>query len=336
MSNKNERPLVSFIVLAYNQEKYIEEAIRGAFAQTYEPLEIILSDDNSPDKTFEIMQRLAEEYNGPHKIVLNHNEPNLGIGGHINRVMELSEGEFIVVNAGDDISLPERTSELVNVWLKSGREAKSVCSDCHHMDTEGNIYKVGVFKDFNKLSSPLSILKSDASLLGATHGWDRDIFDVFGNIAPEVVHEDHVLAFRSSLIGKVEYINKPLLMYRDGGISDIYDSKSISERLFSVSLKRSERRLVDISQNHNDIIFLANNFRKSFNSNELLEIIESKFYFYEMAMDFSTSNSLKVLILFRGLYRGSPFKMSIKTYLKYQFPSLYSRYFVAKNSGVNS
>ena len=42
------RPLVTFALFAYNQEKYIREAVEGAFSQTYEPLEIILSDDYSP------------------------------------------------------------------------------------------------------------------------------------------------------------------------------------------------------------------------------------------------------------------------------------------------
>lgn len=47
-----DHPLVTFALLAYSQEKYIREAVEGAFAQTYEPLEIILSDDCSSDRTY--------------------------------------------------------------------------------------------------------------------------------------------------------------------------------------------------------------------------------------------------------------------------------------------
>lgn len=57
-----QRPLVTFALFAYNQEKYIREAVDGAFSQTYEPLEIILSDDCSSDRTFEIMQEMAAAY----------------------------------------------------------------------------------------------------------------------------------------------------------------------------------------------------------------------------------------------------------------------------------
>lgn len=190
MSNNNKRPLVSFIVVAYNQEKYIEEAIRGAFEQTYEPLEIILSDDNSPDKTFEIMQRLAEEYDGPHKVILNRNEPNLGIGGHINRVMDLSKGEFIVVNAGDDISLPERTTELVDVWLNSGKQAKSIFSDCYKMRIDGEIYGTLTFDSVNKIINPINMLEKNGFVFGATHGWDKEVFELFTPLNNKVVHED--------------------------------------------------------------------------------------------------------------------------------------------------
>jgi len=45
--NVTDRPLVTFALLAYNQEEFIREAVEGAFALTYEQLEIILSDDCS-------------------------------------------------------------------------------------------------------------------------------------------------------------------------------------------------------------------------------------------------------------------------------------------------
>ena len=54
-------------------------AIEGAFAQTYQPLEILLSDDCSPDGTYRVMQEMAAAYAGPHRVILNRNPKNLGI-----------------------------------------------------------------------------------------------------------------------------------------------------------------------------------------------------------------------------------------------------------------
>lgn len=46
----------SFVVLAYNQQDSIAEAMRAALAQDYPPIEVLISDDCSTDCTFEIMQ----------------------------------------------------------------------------------------------------------------------------------------------------------------------------------------------------------------------------------------------------------------------------------------
>lgn len=56
-----DRPLVTFALIAYDQERFIREAVEGAFSQTYSPLEIILSDDCSSDRTFEIIKDVAAE-----------------------------------------------------------------------------------------------------------------------------------------------------------------------------------------------------------------------------------------------------------------------------------
>src|SRR5512138_1410799 len=110
------RPRVSFMIWCYNQELYIREALEGALSQDYTPLEIIVSDDTSTDSTFDIVQEVAASYRGPHKLVLSRNRQNLGIGGNVNRAVSLCHGELIVMAGGDDISLPHRTSKIVEAW----------------------------------------------------------------------------------------------------------------------------------------------------------------------------------------------------------------------------
>lgn len=65
-----ERPLVKFALFAYNQQRFVRKAIAGAFSQTCKPLELILSGDSSTDRTFEIMQEIANDVlslsMGPH------------------------------------------------------------------------------------------------------------------------------------------------------------------------------------------------------------------------------------------------------------------------------
>jgi len=105
------KPLVTMVICTYNQEEYIRDAIHGAFSQTYSPLEIIISDDYSLDRTFEIIQEEVKSYKGSHKVVVNRNDRNLGIVGHVNHlVLNLLNGEFIVLAAGDDIALSCRVT----------------------------------------------------------------------------------------------------------------------------------------------------------------------------------------------------------------------------------
>ena len=136
------RPLVSFFVTAYRQEHLVRAAIEGAFAQTYQPLEILLSDDCSPDGTYRVMQAMAAAYAGPHRVILNRNPKNLGITAHVDRIMELTRGEFVVQNAGDDVSAPERTEALVGAWLGSGRRLKAIHSARRRLDEAGGLHEV--------------------------------------------------------------------------------------------------------------------------------------------------------------------------------------------------
>src|ERR1044071_1034570 len=132
-----ERPLISFILGCYNQEEFVREALENAFAQTYSPLEIVVSDDCSTDRTFDIVQQMAREYKGPHTIRLNRNATNLGIGGNVNRAIELCHGELALVAAGDDVSVPTRTEVTCQAWEQSGRRATSICSSYTTISREG-------------------------------------------------------------------------------------------------------------------------------------------------------------------------------------------------------
>jgi len=218
---------MTFVICAYNQEQFIREAIEGAFAQTYSPLEIILSDDCSKDRTFEIMRELADGYHGPHRVVLNHNAVNLGIARHWNRVAELVRGELVVGAAGDDISLPERTALMVDVWEASSRRATSIHGRWIGIDQYGcrtyleetipwpEVEASSVAKQFVK---PIDFIANrQPHVQGSCHTISKRLFAVFGPLPDYVVYEDTALAFRSVLVGEIYFINRPLVKYRRHG-----------------------------------------------------------------------------------------------------------------------
>lgn len=238
MTAASDHPLVTFAVIAYNQERYIREAIEGAFAQTYQPLEIILSDDCSPDRTFEIMQEMAAAYTGPHKVVLNRNEPNLRLVPHIDRVMELVCGEFIVVNAGDDISYPDRTSTLVDLWRESQGNCILAHSSAHLILEDGTIVEeVACSKTAQDDPSPWTFSAGGEWVLGATAAWDRALFSKFGPLGSGLSTEDHILPFRAATLGGVKFVRNPLIRYRINGISGGFQVRTARDFLYGNSLR---------------------------------------------------------------------------------------------------
>lgn len=132
-----ERLLMTFALFAYNQEKYIREAVEGAFSQTYEALEIILSDDCSTDRTFEIMQKMAAEYDGPHEVRVRRTQENVGTLNHVLEVAKIAKGYYLVVAAGDDISLPDRTGILL--YKFTSEEIAAVSSDDIIINESGEV-----------------------------------------------------------------------------------------------------------------------------------------------------------------------------------------------------
>ena len=211
----NNKPLITFALFAYNQERFIREALEGAFSQTYSPLEIILSDDCSSDRTFEIMTKMVENYSGPHKIVLTRNINNQGIGAHINRIMALANGELIVVAAGDDISVPYRVERIYQIYESKKAKAKSIFSNNLTIDEFGKPYHLQYekLKQGNEFS-PSMLVNKDHILSGCSHAWTRDVFSVFGPLMTPLTCEDMVIPFRSALLGQIEYIHEALVMHR--------------------------------------------------------------------------------------------------------------------------
>lgn len=207
-----ERPLVTFALFAYNQEKYIREAVEGAFAQTYEPLEIILSDDCSTDRTFEIMEEMATSYEGGHRITLNRNPQNLGIGAHVNKIDGVAKGELIVHAAGDDISLSNRVTCLAAAWLSNERPS-ALRSNALCIDEQGN--PLGTYcVPPDRPSEHLRDSDWPIDALGCSLAFDRKLLHVFGPFDPLIFQEDTVISSRALMLDGIKYINIPLVLYR--------------------------------------------------------------------------------------------------------------------------
>ena len=245
------RPLVTLALMTYDQEQMIEGAVAGALEQTYSPLEILISDDCSTDRTFERAAMMVEGYVGPHQIRLNRNPRNLGLIGHINALFEMAQGEIFVLAAGDDVSLAERVARIVEVFERD-LAVMIVHSDVVKLNRDGR--ELGIWRPpiAGKADDLLAVAGGFGIHIGATGAYRKEVFERFGPLVERQAYEDLVLGFRARLLGKLAYIESPLVRYRiDTGLSrkqkPLDKEVRTKNRIRSLELKRAvyRQRLVD-------------------------------------------------------------------------------------------
>ena len=242
-----ERPLVTMLLLAYQQQATIDAAIRGALQQTYSPLEIVISDDASSDATWATIERTVAGYAGPHRVVLSRNPRNLGIGAHLNRMVELSHGELLFVAAGDDVSLPRRCERVVDAWFAAGRQPDLISSSLLDLDDQGRTHGTITPTDLSSYRDAADWLARPPHVVGAAQAWTRRVFDRFGPLPAGSVAEDLLMVFRAIVSGGAITLAEPLVQYRRGGISRKRrnrHARDVVERL----LKNNRHALVELPQ----------------------------------------------------------------------------------------
>lgn len=91
------------MLITYNQERYIEDALRGISIQILDEnikVRIIVADDCSTDRTFEIIKQYENKLNV--EFLYLPREKNLGIAENYKRAIRATNGDFVAILEGDD------------------------------------------------------------------------------------------------------------------------------------------------------------------------------------------------------------------------------------------
>lgn len=97
-------PLVTIGLNCYKAERWIGECLDSLLAQTVQDFEIVVSDNASPDRTFEICQAYASR---DPRLRVYRTDRNIGVAGNINRVFELARGEYFCWASANDYYAPQ-------------------------------------------------------------------------------------------------------------------------------------------------------------------------------------------------------------------------------------
>ncbi len=92
-------PRVSVILTSYNHAKYIKETIDSILNQTFEDFELIIVDDNSSDRSWEIIQ----SYDDERIISFKTERENSIVEGMIKSIQQIAKGEYIAIHHSDDV-----------------------------------------------------------------------------------------------------------------------------------------------------------------------------------------------------------------------------------------
>jgi glycosyltransferase involved in cell wall biosynthesis len=181
------KPLISVLIPTYNVEEYITEAINSILNQTYERLEVVIVDDGSTDRTYEILESIALKDN---RIQLYRNKENQRIVNTLNTAIKYSKGDYIARMDGDDISDPKRLEQQLLFLLKN-KDVALVASNVVVIDEQGNTIQYARY-----LADFASIKEATKYFSPVNHFWlaKREVYEKVGPYRiPTVEDYDFIL-----------------------------------------------------------------------------------------------------------------------------------------------
>lgn len=115
------QPKVTIGIPLYNEEKYIEETVKSASNQSYENIEILISDNGSTDGSLEIVKRIALSDS---RIKIVSHTQNKGPFFNFKYLLDNAKGEYFIWLGGHDVMLSSFIEEAADTLNKD----KSICA----------------------------------------------------------------------------------------------------------------------------------------------------------------------------------------------------------------
>jgi glycosyltransferase involved in cell wall biosynthesis len=214
---------VSIAMATFNGERFIKELLDSLAEQTLLPMELVITDDGSTDRTIEIAQLFAAT--APFTVKIFSNIIRLGYPDNFLRAASLCEGELISFCDQDDVWLPDKLL-ICSKQFEDDNVAMCAC-DAYIVDETGT--RLGhTLLEYTKITPciyPTTTFPPFAIISGLTQIFRRDILHFFDNdrrcddlyLATGGASHDAWITFVSSVSGSISVISTPLVLYRQHG-----------------------------------------------------------------------------------------------------------------------
>lgn len=193
----------------YNAEKFLKDAVRSVFAQTYQDWELILIDDGSTDRSLQIAHSIKDP-----RVRVYSDGKNKKLAARLNEIAQLAKYEFLARMDADDLMSPERLEKQMKI-LKENESVDLVTTGVFSVTDD---LKLVGMRGMNANSATLKELLfrkvgfTHAAILGRRAWFLRNQYDASLKIA-----QDHDLWLRSVAKNdfNVRIIADPLYYYRE-------------------------------------------------------------------------------------------------------------------------
>jgi len=204
----NETPLVSICIPTYNGDLYIKECLNSAINQTYENIEIIISDDNSQDDTIYLINSILSKTNIDHKIITNHS--SRGVADNWNNAIKKSSGQYIKMLFQDDYLYPDCIEKMISL-AKNQKELGLIFS------LRDPIYEEDITKDITGRST-IDFILNQKKYLGNIPAIQEGI-DLIKNkyllSGDNIIGEPSSVLINNNVFDEIGYFNPKLIQFID-------------------------------------------------------------------------------------------------------------------------
>ena len=238
--------MVSVLLLSWNHEKYIEQAIRSIAAQVYKDIEVVYLDNNSGDNTFAIATELLSKSGLVYSAFRRENI--FGISANCNFLYLKSKGEYICLLSGDDWLHKDNIAEKVKI-LNRDPGVAMVQSGGYKYYQEIDVYEplnVISFQDETALAELLrnNYISSTGIMLRRSAveevgGWDESLIAEDGELWVRILSRYRIAAVDRLLYYYRQHpagiSSDPELMYK--AHMEIYESSKHLNKSKEVALR---------------------------------------------------------------------------------------------------
>jgi glycosyltransferase involved in cell wall biosynthesis len=244
ISNQNVE--IGILLAAYNGEKYISEQLDSLVAQTYSNWKLYIRDDGSTDKTVSIINDYAKKDN--RISIVKDDKKNLGSAQNFGTLINLvtHKFEYIMFCDQDDYWLPFKIEETLLQMQQheaSFEEEVPVLVYTNFKYVDSSLKEISSKKHFQAVKVPklaFAQLLAQNPVYGCTMMLNKRLAAIVDVIPPEAENHDYWVALVAGALGKISYLNKQTIFYRQhsSNISTNFDSSSFGKRLKRIVFQR--------------------------------------------------------------------------------------------------